>query len=132
MSVQPQPITEMDPARLATAALQGFFNITERWGLTAREQRVLLGDPAESTFYKWKAEKRAKRLDSGTLERVSYILGIHQALRILLPSERAAFEWIKKPNAAPLFNGRPALDRMLAGRVADLYEVRKYLDAERG
>jgi hypothetical protein len=33
---------------------------------------------------------------------------------------------------APLFGGRSALDRMAAGRVADLYEVRKYLDAQRG
>ena len=132
MSIQTQPITEMNPSRVATAALQGFFSITEQWGLSAGEQRVLLGAPAESTFYKWKAERGAKRLDSGTLERVSYILGIHKALRILLPTERAAFEWVRKPNSAPLFNGSSALDRMLAGRVADLYEVRKYLDVERG
>lgn len=132
MSAQTQSITEMNPARLATAALQGFFNITEQWGLSAKEQRLLLGEPAESTFFKWKAERSAKRLDSGTLERVSYILGIHKALRILLPTERAAFEWVRKPNSAPLFNGGTALERMLAGRVADLYEVRKYLDAERG
>ncbi|GAB6043911.1 MbcA/ParS/Xre antitoxin family protein [Endothiovibrio diazotrophicus] len=132
MLAETHPIATMNPSRVAAAALQGFFNITEQWGLSARDQRRLLGDPAESTFFKWKAERSAKRLDSGTLERVSYILGIHKALRILLPGERAAFEWVRKPNDAPLFNGRSALDRMLAGRVADLYEVRKYLDGERG
>jgi hypothetical protein len=132
MDTQAHDISAMDPQRVATAALQGFFNITERWGLTARQQRTLLGEPAESTFFKWKSTKSAKRLDAGTLERISYILGIHKALRILLPTERAAYEWPKRPNDAPLFHGQTALSRMLVGRVADLYEVRRFLDGERG
>jgi len=43
-----------------------------------------------------------------------------------------AHEWLRKPNAAPYLGGRSALDRMLAGQVADLFVVRQYLDAERG
>lgn len=125
-------VEQMDPKRVASAALQGFFSITAQWGLRTREQRNLLGEPASATFYKWRQEKSAKKLDSGTLERISYIFGIHKALCILLPTERAAYEWVKKPNSAPLFNGSSALDRMLDGNVADLYEVRKYLDGERG
>jgi len=132
VTIETQPLSNMAPQRVAAAALQGFFSITELWSLSARQQRTLLGDPAESTFFKWKSIKSAKRLDSGTLERISYILGIHKALRVLLPTERAAFEWVKKPNTAPLFKGHTALSRMLTGRVADLYEVRKYLDGERG
>lgn len=49
-----------------------------------------------------------------------------------LPTERAAYEWVSKPNNAPLFRGKTALSRMLAGRVSDLYVVRKYLDQELG
>jgi len=45
---------------------------------------------------------------------------------------RAADEWIRQPNNAPLFGGRSALERMLSGQVADLYVVRQYLDSERG
>lgn len=125
-------VSTMNPQRIASAALQGFFNITEHWGITAKQQRTLLGEPPESTFFKWKAEKSAKRLDAGTLERISYIFGIHKALRVLLPTEKAAFEWVNKPNDAPLFHGQTALSRMLVGRVADLYEVRRFLDGERG
>lgn len=120
----------MDQKRVATAALEVFFNITGGWGLTDRQQRILLGEPAESTFFKWKSTKTAKQLDSATLERISYILGIHKALCTLLPTEQAAFEWVNKPNDAPLFQGQTALSRMLAGRVADLYVVRQYLDKE--
>lgn len=59
-------------------------------------------------------------------------LGIYRALQILLPDERAADEWLKRPNTAPLFGGRSALDRLMGGQVADLYLVRQYLDAECG
>ena len=58
--------------------------------------------------------------------------GIYKSLQILIPDARAADEWVRKPNAAPPFGGRSALERMLSGQVADLYVVRQYLDAERG
>jgi len=51
-------------------------------------------------------------------------------LQILLPGPAAA-TWITRPNNAPLFGGRPALDLMLSG-VAGLFLVRAYLDGERG
>ena len=43
----------------------------------------------------------------------------------------AANKWIKKPNTAPLFNGKSALE-LMQGHVIDLADVRRYLDAERG
>lgn len=125
-------LKDMNPQRVATAALQGFFNITESWGLTAKQQRILLGTPAKSTFFKWKSTKTARRLDLNTLERISYILSIYKALITLLPTKRAALEWVKKTNDAPLFRGQSALSRMLVGRVQDLYVVREYLDKELG
>lgn len=121
-----------DPQRISSAALQGFFNLSEKWGLSAAQERVLLGNPPESTFFKWKSERTAKRLSRDILDRVSYLLGIHKALIILLPSPQAANAWVKKPNTAPLFNGQSALDRMLGGAVVDLADVRRYLDAQRG
>ena len=57
---------------------------------------------------------------------------IYKALRILLPDDKAADGWVRLPNAAPLFGGRSALERMLGGQVGDLYVVRQYLDAQRG
>lgn len=121
-----------DPERIASAALQGFFNLSARWGLTAGQERTLLGSPPESTFYKWKAERAARRLGRDVLDRISYLLGIYKSLNMLLPSPRAADEWVKKPNTAPLFEGQSALSRMLGGSVVDLADVRRYLDAQRG
>jgi hypothetical protein len=118
-------------SRMAAAGLRTFFRIAALWGLTVEEQLTLLGSPSRSTYFKWKKEG-ADSLAPDTLERLSYILGIWKALQVLLPDETAADAWVRKPNAALPFGGRSALERMLSGHVADLYEVRRYLDAERG
>jgi len=131
MPTPAQPATAIDRKGLSGPALRTFFKIAELWGLDADQQMVLLGVTARSTFYKWKKDAEAA-LPKDTLERISYILGIYKALQILLPNEAAADEWVKRPNAAPLFAGRSALDRMLSGQVADLFIVRQYLDAQRG
>ena len=116
---------------VAGPALRTFFNIAALWNLSVEEQLALLGLGARSTYFKWKQSPPAT-LAPDTLERLSYILGIYKALQVLLPDERAADAWVRRPNSAPPFNGQSALERMLQGRVADLYEVRRYLDAERG
>lgn len=111
-------------------ALKAFFKITEKWQLSSEQEMILLGIPG-STMYRWKENKNGS-LSKDTLERISYVLGIYKALRILLPSEDAANKWIKKPNKAPLFGGKSALDKLMKGHVVDLADVRRYLDAERG
>ncbi|MEO8998206.1 MAG: MbcA/ParS/Xre antitoxin family protein [Rhodanobacter sp.] len=116
---------------LAAPALRTFFKLAEQWQLRIAEQRKLLGDPPESTFYKWKRQQEGA-LARDTLERISYLLGIWKALQILLPDPAQADAWLHKPNQAALFGGHSALERMLSGNVADLYVVRLYLDAQRG
>jgi hypothetical protein len=124
-----------DPEALAGPALRTFFRIAQAWDLSAAEQMVLLGDPPRSTFYKWReqsAQGPVARLPRDVLERISYVLGIWKALQVLFPDPARADGWIRRPNDAPPFGGRPALALMLSGNVADLYLVRRYLDAERG
>ncbi|MES2217148.1 MAG: antitoxin Xre-like helix-turn-helix domain-containing protein [Pseudomonadota bacterium] len=111
-------------------ALKAFFGITQKWGLTSEQERILLG-ASRTTFYRWK-QYRDGTLPADTIERISYVLGIYKALRILLPNEAAANAWISKPNMAILFNGHSALEKLMQGRVIDLADVRRYLDAERG
>ncbi len=116
---------------LGGPGLRAFVNIAEAWGLSIAEQLKLLGIASRSTFFKWRRET-SPRLPRDILERLSYLLGIYKSLQILLPDPKIADEWVRKPNAAPTFGGRSALERMLSGQVADLYVVRQYLDAQRG
>ena len=136
MRPNPRPAAEPAPVDLSTreagqALLRTFFNIADAWKLTAAERMALLGVRSRSTFHLWR-EGKSGPLSADTLERISYVFGIYKALQMLLPSAEAADAWVRKPNDAPLFNGQSALERMLSGHVADLYEVRRYLDAQRG
>ncbi len=131
MDTLTQRSVALDRKVVSGPALRTFFRIAELWSLSIDEQMTLLGVTARSTFFKWK-KGAYTALPKDTLERISYLLGIYKALQTLLPDERAADEWVRRPNADPLFGGRSALDRMLSGQVADLFTVRQYLDAERG
>ncbi|MCP5430993.1 MAG: DUF2384 domain-containing protein [Chromatiaceae bacterium] len=95
---------------------------------------TLLGfdERTRSTYFKWKRAPESARLTKEKLERLSYIFGIYKDLQILLPKTESADGWVRRPNDAMPFGGRPALERMLSGNVSDLYVVRKYLDAQRG
>jgi hypothetical protein len=126
------PPAPIDPRALAAAGLRAFARIAAAWRLSVDQQLVLLGSPARSTFFAWRKDPARAVLSRDTLERLSYLLGIYKALQILLPDPAAADAWVHKPNDAAPFGGRPALDRMLAGNVADLNAVRSYLDAVRG
>jgi len=124
------PAVDLTSARAAGAALRTFFRLADAWQLSVAEQTTLLG-VARTTLYQWKQGKVAP-LDRHLLERLSHLFGIYSSLQILFPASRRADEWLRKPNSAPLFQGHSALDRMVAGQVADLYVVRQYLDAQRG
>jgi len=54
-------------------------------------------------------------------------------LRIVFTDEQAGDEWVRKENQAPFLNGVSALEFMTReGYLSDVYQVRRYLDAQRG
>lgn len=118
--------------KVSKSALRTFFNIMDAWSLNANESMILLGLDSRSTYFKWKKHPETANLNRDKLERLSYIFGIYKALQVLLPKPESADQWIKRPNAALPFQGKSALERMLTGKVADLYIVRQYLDGQRG
>jgi uncharacterized protein (DUF2384 family) len=131
MSATAPRIRSAAEQNLGPAALKTFFRIAELWALTPDQQMTLLGITSPSTYYKWR-KAPPQRLSPDMLERISYVFGIYKALQILLPNERQADSWVRRPNTNPLYGGKPPLERLLSGQVADLYVVRRHLDAERG
>ena len=120
----PLPITAEEGAAMLRAVLRLFA----KWSLTDEEAATLLDLPLR-TYRRWKAGQPG-RLDRDTKARLSNILGIHKALRIIFRDAERVYAWVKAPNAS--FGGRSALDVMLGGELTDLMRVRRYLDAERG
>jgi len=127
---RPGPLGPEEVARLSGPGIRAFFRIGQAWGLSVQEQMDLLGLESRSTFFAWKRAQDA-RLDRDQLERVSHVLGIYKALRLIFANEDQVNAWVKKPNADPSFEGRPALDRMRSG-ILGLFSVRCHLDAHRG
>ena len=120
----PGPITDEEAAAMFRAVL----NLLRLWGVTDEEAATLLDLPVR-TFRRWKAGDLG-RIDRDGKARLSNLLGIHKALRIIFREPQRGYAWIKAPNKA--LGNRTALDVMLGGELTDLMRVRRYLDTERG
>jgi hypothetical protein len=121
----PEPITDDE----AAAMFRAVINLLSRWGVTDEQGSRLLDLPVRS-LRRWKAERRPGRIGRDGKARLSNLMGIHKALRIIFKEPERGYRWIKAPNAA--LGGASALDIMLGGELTDLMRVRRYLDSERG
>ena len=107
---------------------RAIVNLFRLWGLTDEQAATLLDLPLR-TFRRWKASEPG-RIGRDGKARLSNLIGIHKALRILFQEPQRGYAWIKAGNSA--FDGQSALDIMLGGELTDLMRVRRYLDSERG
>ena len=117
--------------QMSGPAIRAFLNVSEAWNLSNEARRALLGWPAESTFFKYKASD-VSTLSYDMLMRISLVLGIYKDLHILYPEPDLADRWVRLPNSNPLFGGAPALTLMIEGGIDGLYHVRRLLDGRRG
>jgi hypothetical protein len=110
------------------AMQRAFVNLAERWDITDEQAAVLMGDISVRTFRRWKVDDLG-RAGVDTAARLSNLMGIHKALRLLFKEPARGYAWIKRANDA--FGGAAALEVMLGGNLTDLMRVRRYLDAMR-
>lgn len=113
----------------AEAMARAVVNLFAQWGLRDQDACILLGGVSPRTYARWK-EGDIGRISRDLKARLSNLMGIHKALRIIFADPHRAYAWVHKPNAA--FYGASAIDVMLNGDLTDLMRVRRYLDAERG
>lgn len=125
----PEPGDTKVTAAEASAMLRAVFKLFDLWGVSDSQARVLLGEPSQSTLYRWKRGEIGA-IPRDTVYRLGDLMGIHKGLRYMFADPKRGYAWISKPNEA--FGGRSALERMLAGAPTDVAAVRAYLDAERG
>jgi len=120
----PAAITQAEAAAMFRASV----NLFRLWGLTDEEAALLLDQPLRS-YRRWKAGELG-RIDRDGAARLSNLMGIHKALRLIFREPQRGYAWVRAANDA--FGGRSALAVMLGGELTDLMRVRRYLDAERG
>ncbi|GHE79598.1 hypothetical protein GCM10019059_42610 [Camelimonas fluminis] len=121
--------------RVSAPGLRAFATIADLWDLKEPERLRILGHQPKTAFYAWMRKGRQHHdltLDFDVLIRISLILGIYSALRILYDSEEAGLEWLKRPNKASTFGGRAPMELITSGSQDALFQVRGFLDGARG
>jgi Protein of unknown function (DUF2384) len=119
----------------AGAGLRAFARIVDKWNLPAADAMALLGVDSRSTYYELlkraRESKEVKGLSRDQLDRLSYLLGIYAATRVLFPhSEESRNGWVSRVNTASLFGGRSPLEIMRSGMIG-LYQTFAHLVAAR-
>jgi hypothetical protein len=120
----------------AGAGLRTFARIAGRWKLPAIDAMALLGVESRSTYYELLKRARGGRelkgLSKDQLDRLSYVLGIYEAIRVLFPhSEETRDGWVSRANSASMFGGRSPLETMRSSMIG-LYQTLAHLAAARG
>jgi hypothetical protein len=129
LEVPPDLGARAERERLSAPALKAFFNIVSLWKLRDEDARALLGGVSNGPYYEMKRNPD-RVIDTDRITRVSYLVGIFKALRIL-HSQNLADEWVHLPNSNPVFAGRTPLSYMLRGGLPAIQTVRRLLDARR-
>jgi hypothetical protein len=129
LQVPPDLGVRAERERLSPAALKAFFNIMTRWKVRDEDARALLGGVTNGPYYEMKRDPD-RVLEIDRLTRISYLIGIFKALRIL-HSPALADEWVRLPNGNPIFGGQTPLAYMMGGGLPAMQTVRRLLDARR-
>lgn len=117
--------------RLSPDAIRTFLKIAEFWELGSEDARNLLGGISNGAYYELRDAEKGKLMDQDKLTRISLLIGIFKALRILY-STKLADAWIGLPNTNTIFGGDTPLAYMVRGGMPAILRVRQLLDARRG
>lgn len=103
--IRPKKITEISGHQVHTA-FKAVLNILRKWHCTTEEMQILLG-LKRSTLFKYKSMPEKASISHDLTERLSYLLNIHAALRILFSNPDSVYGWVRKPNRAPFLMVNP-------------------------
>lgn len=126
----PAPVggTAYAPAEIA-AMQRAVGAILARWGVSDVDAAVILGGISPKTFRRWR-DGELGRVHRDLADRMSYLLGIHKALRIIFAEPAQGYAWMRQPNRQ--LGGQTPLALLLRGGMDDLRRLRRYLDSVRG
>jgi len=121
-----------DSKAVGAAGLRTAIRIMEKWPANQDQIANILRVSA-STIARAKASKQhVFNLDADQLDRISYVLNIHAALRLLFENQENVNHFVTMPNHNPFFNGRTPLAIMAEGSFVNLYETFRHINGLRG
>lgn len=107
------------------------LKILHHWGASPEQVQSILRI-SKASYYNYLKSPEAASLNPDQLERVSYLLNIHAALRTLFDNPENVYGFMAMPNDNPYFNGKSPLELIGTGQFAALYETFRRIDSLRG
>src|SRR3546814_17225738 len=96
---EPTPTATLFPHPTPFRSQRAAIRLFDHWGVTDAQAAVLLGDIAVRTYQRWKQGEYG-RWNVDLAARLSNLIGIHKALRLLYTETDRGYRWIKAPNRA--------------------------------
>lgn len=127
-----QPLPSLDKATAATG-LKAAVVILDKWGASGEQGEAILR-VSHSTYARAKKRDTMQTvsLDRDQVTRISFILNIHAALRIIFDNPENLYGFMRMVNNNPFFAGRSPLQVMGNGDVVAVYETFRRIDSMRG
>ncbi|MGI4839580.1 MAG: hypothetical protein ACRYF9_18385 [Janthinobacterium lividum] len=115
------------------AGLRVAVGILEKWRASG-EQSCNVLRISRSTLARAKQSDSSwsLNLDTDQMQRVSLVLNIHAALRLVFDNPENVYGFAQMANHNEFFSGRTPLDVMAQGDMISLYETFRRIDALRG
>ena len=112
--------------------LQTAVSIFEKWGVTIDQAcRILRISRSTYTRAKQRDPQWSVSLDADQMQRISFVLNIHAALRTVFDNPDNVYGFTSKVNHNDFFNGRSPLEIMAQGDMISLYETFRRINALR-
>lgn len=122
-----------DPVDRSTAAagLKAAVRILDLWGATGAQGEAILR-VSHSTYARARHGDLGRiKLDRDQLTRISHVLNIHAALRLIFDNPENLHGFMRMANHNAWFNGESPLALIGQGDIGALYETFKRIDALR-
>lgn len=117
----------------STAGLRAALNILDRWQASSEQScRILRISRSTYTRALQREGNWAVSLDADQLQRVSLVLNMHSALRLVFDNPENVYGFVAMVNHNEFFNGRSPLEIMAQGDMISLYETFRRIDVLRG
>ncbi|MHC8327520.1 hypothetical protein [Pseudomonas sp. LB1P83] len=113
--------------------LRAAVGILEKWSASSdRACRILRISRSTYTRARQPDPSWSVALDSDQMQRISFVLNIHAALRLIFDNPENVYGFPSMTNHNEFFNGRSPLEIMAQGDMISLYETFKRIDVLRG
>ena len=115
------------------AGLRAAVTILDKWAASS-EQACRILRISRSTYTRARQRDPAwtVALDADQMQRISFVLNIHAALRLVFDNPQNLYGFPALANHNEFFNGRSPLEIMAQGDMISLYETYRRIDVLRG